>query len=157
MITAADVADAVTELLADWLEQPGGDDLPPATVRRVAVIRMDAADLDAVTLSVIPRSASSEFISRGALSRDIGIDVAVQKRLDGFAADTAGIDDMTAFTERVIQCLASRANDRISVGDFDLRLTEITQDPLYFQNHLLEKSVYTSVISLTYGYAESIP
>ena len=123
------------------------------TAARVAMIRFDVADLDAITVSVIPRSSASEYITRGAVGRELGVDVAVQKRL-GQAVDTVTeVDYLSSVAETVRAYLM--ANPKLSsLGD--VRLISAEMDPLYYQNHLLEKSVFTSVISLTYQYAEAI-
>jgi len=150
-LTAGAVADEVVTLLNARF--PSESDMA-FTASRVAIVRFDVADLDAITVSVIPRSSASEYITRGAVGRELGVDVAVQKRLGQESDTVTEVDSLSSLAETVRAYLM--ANPKLSALG-DVRLTAAEMDPLYFQNHLLEKSVFTSVISLTYQYAEALP
>ena len=125
------------------------------TASRVSIVRFDAADLDALTVSVIPRSLGNEYVTRGAVARSIGVDVAIQKRLADGEATTSQVDTLVGYVEEVMGYLESKAV-RTFTDLNNLTLSKIEQDPLYYQAHLLEKNVFTSVLSLTYENAEVI-
>ena len=80
--------------------------------------------------------------------------MAVQKRLGQTVDAVTEVDYLSSVAETVRQFLM--ANPTLSALG-DVRLVSAEMDPLYYQNHLLEKSVFTSVISLTYQYAEALP
>ena len=153
MITANQAADAVILLLNTRF---GSDPEIRFTAQRVALVRFDASELDDLTVSVIPRSSDSEYLTRGSLARELGVDVAVQKRLGQVVSPVTEIDYLTAAAETVREYLMSPAASTLSALG-DVRLVSAKIDPLYYQEHLLEKGVFTSVIQLSYQYAEALP
>lgn len=153
MITPVQAANKVKDILnTRYAEAATGLKF---TASRVSIVRFDAADLDSLTVSVIPRSVSNDYITRGAVARSIGVDVAIQQRLADGQSTTTQVDTLVGYVEEVKSFLESKAN-RVLPGLNGLTLWKIEQDPLYYQTHLLEKNVFTAVLSITYDNAEVI-
>lgn len=153
MITPTQAADRVRDILITHYSTALTE--PRFTARRVSVVRFDAADLDALTVSVIPRSVSNDYVTRGAVARSIGVDVAIQKRLGDGQATVEEVDELVGYVEQIKAYLESKSM-RVFADLNYLTLWKIEQDPLYYQAHLLEKNVFTAVLSLTYDNAEVI-
>lgn len=151
-VTPSQAADAVVVRLNARFQT---DPSVRFTAARVGLIRFDASELDALTVSVIPRSSESEYLTRGAVAREIGVDVAVQKRLGTAVAPVTEIDALVGAVETIRAYLMSPDASKLSTLG-DVRLVGAKIDPLYYQDHLLEKGVFTSVIGLTYQYAEAL-
>ena len=111
---------------------------------RVNVPLFDLADLKAVHVTVVGRSFEQEPVSRADTSTDVEIDVAVQKKVG--SVEPAEIDPLADLVEAVIVFFRNR---RLA-GKPDAMWRSTKNDMLYIPEHLDEKRLFTSVVTLTY-------
>ena len=104
----------------------------------------DLAELKTLRVTVVPKGIEILNLSRHANQNDVSVDVAVQKKVN--PDDLAELDSLMALTEQI--------------GDF-FRLRRLTalpgalwtkteNVPVYSPEHLEQKQVFTSVLTLTF-------
>ena len=138
MATTIDIADAVAATLNDPGE-PGFSQ--PFTADRKALPAFDLADLAGLHVTVVPKGVEVTGATRSLSQHDYQIDVGVQKKLGSdleakTAAMLALVDEIAAFLRR--RAMAGAAWVR-SVNE-----------PVYSLEHLAEKRLFTSVLTVTY-------
>jgi len=111
---------------------------------RLNVPLFDLADLKSVHVSVVGRSFAESPISRSDTSTDLEIDVAVQKKVS--SVEPAEIDPLADLVEAVIGFFRNR---RLT-GMTDAVWRSTRNDMMYIPEHLDEKRLFTSVITLSY-------
>ena len=133
-----DIADAV----AAALNAPGEPGFSQSlTAERKALPAFDLADLAGLHVTVVPKGVEITGASRSLSQHDYQIDVGVQKKLGSdLEAETAAmlalVDEIAAFLRR--RSMAGAAWVR-SVNE-----------PIYSPEHLAEKRLFTSVLTVTY-------
>lgn len=105
--------------------------------------RFNLADMDALHVSVVPRSISEKQRSRALVSYDCGIDVGIQQRSP---MDQPALDALT----RLVAEIADRLRNNPLTAMPDARLMELSNEPVFAPDHLDELRQFTSVLSATY-------
>jgi hypothetical protein len=135
---AASIAAAVlTELAGQTFSMP-------VTCARKYSPNWDLRDIDGVQLTVVPRGNEIASASRGELSHQVAVDVAVQKKAS--ASTPAEIDPLMDLVQEVADFLTRR---RLA-GYADASWLRITNSPIYAPEHLTDKRLFTSVLTVTY-------
>jgi hypothetical protein len=99
-------------------------------------------DMHDLHVTIVPRSDSITLLSRDTTTRDVVIDIAVQKKLsDENAYNNTG--ELLAFVEELIQWITSTR----SFGSWQWIL--LTNEPIYSAEHMREMNQFTSVVSVT--------
>lgn len=140
---ATELADAVvTELNAktDWRF--------PFHAERIAAVRRDVRDLNELCVSVIPASIDYARQARDYIRSTVEIDIGVQKHLDGTESDP--VADLGSLVDQIARYLTGR---KLSHKP-NAKPIGTANEPIYIQEHLLQKSVFTSVVSLKYQIIE---
>lgn len=106
--------------------------------------QFDLAELKALRVSVVPRGIVIESLMRHANQHDVGIDVAVQKKVS--PTDAAELDGLMLLTEQIADFFRLR---RLSASPEAL-WTKTDNVPVYSPEHLETKQVFTSVLTLTF-------
>ena len=136
-----DIADAVAAAL-NAPGQPGFSQ--PFTAARKALPAFDLADLAGLHVTVVPKGVEVTGASRSLSQHDFQIDVGVQKKLGtdleaGTATMLALVDEIAAFLRR-----------RPLAGAPGAMWVRSVNEPVYSPEHLAEKRLFTSVLTVTY-------
>lgn len=136
-----DIADAlVTELNS---AAPGTFAQPFTAVRGYRP-QYDLAELKTLRVSVVPRGIGITGLMRNANQHDVAIDVAVQKKVsEGNAAE---LDGLMLLTEQIADFFRLRRLAALP----EALWTKTDNVPVYSPEHLEQKQVFTSVLTLTF-------
>lgn len=135
------IADAVvTELNG----APAGTFAQAFTAVRHYRPQFDLAELKTLRVSVVPKGIGITGLMRNANQHDVSIDVAVQKKVT--AGDGAELDGLMLLSEQIADFFRLR---RLSALPEAL-WTKTDNVPVYSPEHLEQKQVFTSVLTLTF-------
>jgi len=110
-------------------------------VQRAYAPSFKPEELITARVTIIPAATEVGRASRTARSHDVAIDVGVQRRVD--EKDVAVVDAMLLLAEEIIAGVPEQLLDH--------PLLSLEHDPVVVPDHLLEHSVFTSVITATYS------
>jgi hypothetical protein len=144
-----DVAQAVADALND------GAFAGEFTAARTALPVFDLRDLGTLTVSVVPRKQEISPLDRASDRHDVQVDVAVAKKVE--ATDNNTIDALLDLVQRIMDHLnrrnleesATPSATRALGGQYLWR--RVQNAPVYSPDHLREKRLFISVITLTYS------
>lgn len=131
------IADAIKDLLA------AADLSQTFTARRMLIPVYDVSTMRGVYVTVVPRTRTGAWQTRGAVSEDYEIDIAVQKKLTTSNHETE-IEGLLYLTQEIDDYL--RSNTPL---DMKAQWISSEQTELYMIDHIL-KQVFTSFITATY-------
>ena len=138
MKLAIDIADAiVTELVANTFSEP-------LVVTRRVLPEFELADLKALTVTVVPKSVAIDNITRSSSSFDIAIDIGIQQKI-GKSTDTE-VTRLSGIVSEIITFLNRRKLPDVETAIF----VSIANEPVYAPEHLSEKRLFTSIVTVTY-------
>jgi hypothetical protein len=104
----------------------------------------DAAELQTLRVSVVPKTIEIEKISRSSSKYTIVIDIGIQRRIEGTPEETVTtlgslVDEIAAYLKET------------PLTDFPAaQWIHCTNDPLYVPEHLSQKRSFTSILSVHY-------
>jgi hypothetical protein len=131
-----DLADAVVDQLnAATLSQA-------FTAERLYAPLEDLETLSALKVTVVPRSLASRPLSRAWDSFDYQLDIGVQQKTD---LSEAMLDGLMLLVEEIVDLLRPGPLTSYPAG----RVVDVANQPIWAADHLNEKHVFTSVITLT--------
>lgn len=140
MSITVDIADAVVATLsAATFSQP-------VTAERAYLPRYDLADMQDLRVTVVPKEMTTTTASRGAASRDVTLDVAVQKKLGDPASAQAEQDVLMGLSEEIAEHLRTVA----LAGQPGAKWVRTEHTAIYATEHLEQMRQFTSVVTLTY-------
>ena len=141
MSLATDIADAVaTELGA----APPGTFSQPFAAERNVLPEFDLEDLADLKVTVVPKSVEITGSTRAASQYDIAVDIGVQKKLD---SDLDGeVAALGTLVDEMADYLRGRTLDQAPFAVW----VRIGNDPVYAPEHLAQRRVFTSVLTVTY-------
>ncbi len=106
-----------------------------------ALPEYDLAQLKNLTISVVPKSAEVINLTRAVTSLEIGVDIAVQKKvskeLDG------DVEELLKLVSEIVKFV-----NRKDIANAKFR--KVANEPIYSSEHLNEKRLFTSLITVTY-------
>lgn len=143
MSIATDLADAVLQEInakENWSI--------PFTASRIAVPRKEIKELNEISISVIPSSVQYQREARDYMRFTITVDIGIQKHLDGNETDAVG--ELGTLVDEIAKYMTGRKLTKMPSA----KNIGTSNDPLYIQEHILQKRVFTSVISLKYQMIE---
>ena len=144
MALVIDIADAVVGLL-------NGDDADFSqdfeAQRRVRP-NFELTDLADLRVTVVPKGFEASIASRSLSQYDVQVDVGIQKKLPAGADEDAEVAEMCGLVEEVADFLKGKALE--GTGWRAVWAAPAKNDPVYSTEHLAEKRVFTSVLTLTY-------
>ena len=137
MATITDLADAiVTELNATEFA------LAFEAVRAYAP-RFDLEEMDTLRVSVVARAIEIITLTRSEFQHDYQVDVAVQQK---FSAETnLALDPLMGLVEEI-----DRHFEGMRLASPDAICVRVANAPIYAPEHIKEKRMFTSVITLTW-------
>ena len=115
----------------------------PFEAVRAYVPKYDLAEMGVLHVTVIPRSSESEQLTRSDVQEDVVIDIAVQQKV--LPTDLDAIDDLMALVREIDRFFRLRTLEAVEAS-----WVKSENNPIYSPEHLKEKSLFTSVLSLTY-------
>lgn len=142
MADIIEIADAIQAELED-----GSFSLPFA-IDRAYIPLYEREDLDGLTVTIVPKSVTESNQDRSRTQDEDAIDVAVQQKVA--STDTAELDPLMALAREIRQHFKGRecrARVKASTGASWVRSAHPF---IYSPEHLREKRIFTSVITLTY-------
>jgi hypothetical protein len=139
-----DIADAVVALL-------NGDDADFSqgfeAQRRVRP-SFELADLTDLRVTVVPKGFEASVASRSLSQYDVQVDVGIQKKLPAGADEDVEVPVMCGLVEEVADFLKGKPLE--GDGWRAVWVRPAVNEPVYSTEHLAEKRVFTSVLTLTY-------
>jgi len=141
MATIIDIADAVAATLND----PGEPGFSQSfTAERKALPAFDLADLAGLHVTVVPKGVEITGASRSLSQHDHQIDVGVQKKVGSeLEIDVAAL---CGLVEEIAVFLARRPLTGLPGAAW----VRTANEPVYSPEHLAEKRLLTSVLTVTY-------
>jgi hypothetical protein len=104
----------------------------------------EPAELETLRVSVVPQTLEIQRSTRCSSKFTVGIDVGVQKRISGSPEETVAV--MGELVDEIATFLKQAELQKFPAAQFlDLEI-----DPLFDQEHLLQKRTFTSVLHLKY-------
>ena len=138
MKLAIDIADAiVTELDGNTFSEP-------LVVTRRVLPEYEIAELKALTVTIVPKSVQINNITRQSSSFDVAIDIGIQQKI---GKDT---DTEVARLSDVVSEIVSFLNRRKLADMSGAIFLSIANEPVYAPEHLSEKRLFTSIVTVTY-------
>jgi len=116
----------------------------PVTCARKYAPNWDLRDIEGVQISVVPRGIDIASASRSQLSIQVSVDVAVQKK--AAASTPAELDPLMDLVQEIADFLTRRPLAAYA----DASWLRIANTPIYAPDHLTEKRLFTSVLTVTY-------
>jgi hypothetical protein len=92
-------------------------------------------------VSVVPKSVEIINLTRAASNLEIEIDIAVQKKIT--AQIDADVENLLTLVTEIIDFV-----NRRNIGE--AKFIKVANDPIYSPEHLNEKRLFTSLITVTY-------
>ena len=144
MALTLQIADAVAaELTA---APPETFNLPFTPAKRL-LPNFDLTELAELRVSIVPRAIDSTGASRSLAQHDVQVDIGIQQKLPaGGGEPEATIAPLLELVERIATYLQRRRLATLPSAVW----VRTANEPIYAPEHLVEKRVFTSVLSLTY-------
>jgi len=140
------VVNAIVELLNT---SPVGTFGQAFTAERQYKPEYDLAQLKTLRMTVVPKKIEIASLGRSSNQHDVSVDVAIQKKVA--SASTEELDSLMMLVEQIADDLRLR---RLMLGKDGREGSAIwvkTENaPIYAPEHLEQKQVFTSVLTITY-------
>lgn len=138
MKVAIDIADAIVSELA------GHTFSEPLTVTRRVLPEYELSQLKNLTVTVVPKSVGINNITRESSSYNVAIDIGIQQKI---SKDT---DADVARLSGIVTELVSFLNRRKLTAFPAAQFKTIVNEPVYAPEHLSQKRLFTSIVTLVY-------
>jgi len=116
----------------------------PFTLARAYTPIYDLKEMDGVRVTVVPRESAITNLDRGRVSNAVAVDVAVQRKVA--SVEPAVIDPLMGLVQELGDFLTRR---KLAAAP-DARWTRIENGVIYAPEHMNEKRMFTSVLTVTY-------
>jgi hypothetical protein len=117
---------------------------PPITAARRYLPDLDLRAMDGVRVTVVPRSNTITNADRSRVANEIAVDVAVQKKL--LAVSPEEVDPLMELVQHIADFLTRRPLPTVPGASW----LRIANQPIYAPEHLQDKRLFTSVLTVTY-------
>ena len=144
MALVIDIADAVVALL----NGEDADFSQSFTAQRRVRPSFEPADLADLRVTVVPKAEETSFATRGLAQYDVQVDVGIQKKLPAGADEDVEVATMCGLVEEIAEFLRGKALE--GTGWRAVWARPAVNEPVYAADHLAEKRIFTSVLTLTY-------
>jgi hypothetical protein len=104
----------------------------------------EPAELQTLRISVVPRTLEMERISRSSSKYSVGIDIGIQRRIEGTPEET--VAKIGHLVDEIMQFLKERTLSNFPAAQWN----GITNDPVYVPEHLQQKRTFTSILNVRY-------
>ena len=140
MSIAVDIADAVVATLN------AASFSRPVTAERAYLPRYELSEMRDLRVTVVPKQMATTTASRGAASRDVTLDVAVQQKLAPGSSERDQNDELMVLSEQIAEHLRTAT----LVGQPGAKWVRSEHTAIYAPEHLEQMRQFTSVVSVTY-------
>ena len=140
MALVIDIADAVVAAL-------NGSQQVFTAERRVRP-NFELADLADLRVTVVPKGFEASVASRSLSQYDVQVDIGIQKKLPAGADEDTEVPVMCSLVEEIADFLKGKPLE--GDGWRASWVRPAVNEPVYSTEHLAEKRVFTSVLTLTY-------
>ena len=138
MKIALDIADAIVTELANHTFSES------LIVTRRVLPKHELAELKALTVTVVPKSVAIANMTRQSSSFDIAIDVGIQQKI---GKDTdAEVTRLSGIVTEIVAFLNRKQLSAVPAAQFK----SIVNEPVYAPEHLSEKRLFTSILTVSY-------
>jgi hypothetical protein len=138
-----DIADAVT---AELNAAAPGTFSQDFTALRKVLPAYELSELAELKVTVVPKAIEISGSTRSVSQYDFAIDIGVQKKLPSGSDMETEVEAMGALVDEIAEYLRKR-----SLADTPWAVWVNTKnEPPYVPEHLAEKRVFTSVLTITY-------
>ena len=144
MALVIDIADAVAGLL----NGEDADFSQDFEAQRRVRPNFELADLADLRVTVVPKGFEASVASRSLSQYDVQVDVGIQKKLAAGGDEDTEVATMCGLVEEIADFL--KGNRLEGTGWSASWVRPAVNDPVYSTEHLAEKRVFTSVLTLTY-------
>lgn len=135
-----DIADAVAaEINAAGI-------LPGVTAQRRVLPAFELEQLAELKVTVVPRGVQITGSTRSTSQYDATVDIGVQQKLAPGSDEETEVAGLSTLVDQIADYLRQRPLATAPTVSW----VSTTNDPVYAPQHLLEKRVFTSVLSVTY-------
>ncbi len=138
---ALDIADAVA---AELNAAPDGTFTPAFTAVRRVLPAFELGELAELKVSVVPKSVQISGASRAASTFEIAVDIGIQRKL-GSDLD-AEVAELTDLVDAIADYLRRRPLSAMP----GVAWASTANEPVYAPEHLADRRVFTSVLTVTY-------
>jgi hypothetical protein len=142
------IDDIVAGVVAALNGAPAGTFALPFTAQDADLPLHDLAELNAVTVTVVPSAETSELETRTSSRHEITVDIGVQKHL-AKGDSTAQQPEIRALRS-LVEAIGKRLERLRLPAPANGAWLKTENRPIYSQEHLLKMSVFTSVLHVTY-------
>ena len=119
------------------------------TAKRTFQVSHQRADLDAIKVSVVPKSARREIESRGVVKHIVQVDVGVQR-----AVEPDSLPDCDAMLDLLQKVADVFHFEALDCDGQRAVCTEVEHNPLFIDEHLDQHRVFTGVVTLSFAMYE---
>ena len=140
MALVIDIADAVVAALN------GGQQV--FTAQRRVRPNFELTDLADLRVTVVPKGFEASVASRSLSQYDVQVDIGIQKKLPAGADEDTEVPVMCSLVEEIADFLKGKPLE--GDGWRASWVRPAVNEPVYSTEHLAEKRVFTSVLTLTY-------
>ena len=144
MALVIDIADAVTA----ELNGEDADFSQAFEAQRKVRPSFELTDLADLRVTVVPKGFEASVASRSLSQYDVQVDIGIQKKLSAGADEDTEVATMCGLVEEIADFLKGRRVE--GEGWSAAWARPAVNDPVYSTEHLAEKRVFTSVLTLTY-------
>ena len=144
MALVIDIADAVVAVL----NGDGADFSQAFEAERRVRPSFELADLADLRVTVVPKGFEASIASRSLSQYDVQVDIGIQKKLAAGADEDTEVPVMCGLVEEVADFLKGKRLE--GTGWSASWVRPAVNEPVYSTEHLAEKRVFTSVLTLTY-------
>jgi hypothetical protein len=116
------------------------------TAERKVLPFYELQDLAGLKVTVVPKAVEITGSTRSASQHDFAIDIGIQKKLGAPSTLETEVESLGAVVDQIAEYLRQR---KLAAAPFAAWVST-SNDPVYAPEHLLEKRVFTSVLTLTY-------
>ncbi len=120
----------------------GGQFSQEFTAAARALPEYDLAQLKNLTISIVPKSAEIVNLTRAVTSLEIEVDIAVQRKVS---------KDLDGDVEELLKLVSELVKFVNRKNISDAKFKKIVNEPIYSSEHLNEKRLFTSLITVTYS------
>ena len=104
----------------------------------------EIAELKALTVTVVPKSVQIDNITRSSSSFNVAIDIGIQQKIS--KNTDSEVTRLSEIVSEIVAFLNRRKLTNISAAIF----LSIANEPVYAPEHLSEKRLFTSILTITY-------
>jgi hypothetical protein len=119
---------------------------PTFTAERRVLPVYELSELSGLRVTVVPKAVEITGATRAASQHDLTIDIGVQQRVP----PDADIDTFVLLLGGLVDAIADHLRRRELVQLPGVSWVSTTNDPVYAPEHLSERRVFTSVLTVTY-------